>query len=46
MGTEVDHLPASNAEVKKEWSYTFTSSNVFMECTGITFFLNAYADVT
>jgi len=43
MGPEVDHSPASSAEVKNEWSYTFTvciwlngmyRDNFLLQCLG------------
>ena len=34
LGHEADHSPQSSAEVKNDWSCTFSAAYVFMACTG------------
>jgi hypothetical protein len=36
QGCIADHYPPSGAEVKSEWSYTFTPPHAFMACTRAT----------
>jgi hypothetical protein len=36
LGCEADHSPPSSAEVKNDWSYTYTLPYVLMVCTGTT----------
>ena len=34
MKCEADHSPSSSADVKKEWSCTFTPPQAFVACLG------------